>query len=131
MAAENYRVRRATLDDLEQLKALWTSMQHPAAELEARLTEFQVVESADGRIVGALGIQLSRQHGRLHSESYRDFALADDARALLLERVRSLCSNHGIFRLWTQEKAPFWSRQGFRPATAEDLKKLPEGWGGS
>jgi N-acetylglutamate synthase-like GNAT family acetyltransferase len=130
MALLNHRVRRATLDDLDGLKALWNSMHLPAQDLEGRLTEFQVVETADGQVVGALGIQLSRQQGWLHSESYRDFAVADDARALLLERIRSLCSNHGVLRLWTQEKAPFWARQGFQPARPEDLKKLPETWTG-
>ena len=105
-------------------------MHFPTPELEGRLTEFQVVEAADGRVVGALGIQIARQQGRLHSECYRDFAIADEARTLLLERIRSLCSNHGVLRLWTQEKAPFWTRQGFQPAGAEDLKKLPETWTG-
>jgi N-acetylglutamate synthase-like GNAT family acetyltransferase len=131
MAGLNHRVRRATLDDLESLKTLWNSMHLPAQELESRLTEFQVVEAPDGRVVGALGIQIARQQGRLHSESYGDFAIADDARTLMLERIRSLCSNHGVLRLWTQEKAPFWTRQGFQPASPEDLKKLPETWAGA
>jgi N-acetylglutamate synthase-like GNAT family acetyltransferase len=128
MSSSNHRVRRATLDDLTELKALWNSMRLPADDLEKRLTEFQVVETADGKVVGALGIQIERQHAWLHSESYQDFSQADDLRALFIDRLRSLAANHGVFRLWTLEKAPFWTRLGFQPASPDALKKLPETW---
>jgi len=122
------RVRRATTDDREGLKALWQSMLLPADELEKRLTEFQVVETADGRLLGAIGIQIARQHAWLHSESYLDFAHADRARQLFWERVQTLASNHGVFRMWTQESSPFWSQLGFRPASAGKLSELPPEW---
>jgi N-acetylglutamate synthase-like GNAT family acetyltransferase len=128
MTSSKHRVRRATLDDLTDLKALWNSMRLPADELEKQLTEFQIVEAPDGRVVGALGIQILRQHAWLHSESYQDFSQADDLRALFMDRLRSLAANHGVFRLWTLEKAPFWTRQGFQPAGPEALKRLPETW---
>jgi hypothetical protein len=47
------RVRRATTDDRKSLKALWQSMLLPADELEKRLTEFQVVVTADDSALGA------------------------------------------------------------------------------
>jgi N-acetylglutamate synthase-like GNAT family acetyltransferase len=128
MISSNHRVRRATLDDLDDLKVLWSAMQLPVDDLERRLTEFQVVETGDGKVAGALGVQIARQHGWLHSECYQDFSVADDLRGLFLERIRSLASNHGVLRLWTLEKAPFWTRAGFQPADAETLKKLPETW---
>jgi N-acetylglutamate synthase-like GNAT family acetyltransferase len=131
MSSPNHRVRRATLEDLPGLKTLWSLMHLPVDELEKRLTEFQVVESPDRQLVGALGIQIVRQHAWLHSESYRDFAVADEVRPLLMERIQSLAANHGVFRLWTREKAPFWTRRGFQPTTTEVLKKLPEAWAGS
>ena len=127
----NYRVRRATLDDLASLKALWTSMHFAADDLEKRLTEFQVVEGADGQLVGAIGVQIARPHALLHSESYRDFSAADQVRPQLFQRIQSLASNHGVFRLWTRERAPFWTHHGFQPADADALKKLPEAWAGS
>jgi N-acetylglutamate synthase-like GNAT family acetyltransferase len=130
MNSSQHHVRRATLDDLPALKVLWDSMQFTCDDLEKRLTEFQVVESSGGQIVGALGVQILRQHGWLHSEAYQDYALADELRLLLVERIKSLAANHGVFRLWTHEKTPFWSRYGFRPATPEILKKLPETWAG-
>ena len=100
----------------------------PADELEKRLTEFQVVETADGQLLGALGIQIVRQHARLHSESYHDFAQADEARQLFWKRIQTLASNHGVFRLWTQERSPFWSQLGFRSVSADRLSELPPEW---
>jgi N-acetylglutamate synthase-like GNAT family acetyltransferase len=128
MNASSHRVRRATLEDLPVLRVLWNSMHFPLDQLERRLTEFQVVESTDGHIVGAIGIEILRQHGWLHNEAYEDYALADEVRPLLVDRLQSLASNHGVFRLWTREKSPFWTRHGFQPAAPETLKKLPETW---
>ncbi|HWD93367.1 MAG TPA: hypothetical protein VG938_13575 [Verrucomicrobiae bacterium] len=128
MTAATLRVRRATVDDLDHLRSLWTSMHLPVAELEPRLTEFQVVENADGEFVGAIGFQTSASQGCLHSEGFTEFSLADTARELLWNRLRTLCSNHGILRLWTLEKTLFWTRLGFKSASEEELKKLPAEW---
>ena len=119
--------RRANVDDLPALKSLWLAARFPADELENRLTEFQVVE-ADGVFAGALGVQILRQHARLHSEDYADFSVADAARELFWERIRKLAANHGVFRVWTQETSPFWTRWGFQPANAEILARLPDEW---
>jgi N-acetylglutamate synthase-like GNAT family acetyltransferase len=121
------RVRRATTDDLPALKSLWEAMRLPAEDLESRLTEFQVAES-DGQIVGALAVQISRQHARFHSEGYMDFSFADASRQLFWERIQTLAANYGIFRIWTQEDSPFWTRWGFQPANAEILSRLPDEW---
>ena len=103
-------------------------MRFPAGELEKRLTEFQVVEAADGQIVGAIGVQIIRQHALLHSEGYTDFAVADAARQLFWERIQTVSAHHGVFRLWTQENSPFWVRWGFQSATVELLERLPAEW---
>ena len=120
-------IRRATVDDLPALKSLWLAANLPADELEGRLTEFQVVE-ADGQFAGALGLQIVRQHARLHSEDYTDFSIADAARELFWERIQKLAAHHGVFRVWTQETSPFWTRWGFQPANAETLERLPKEW---
>jgi N-acetylglutamate synthase-like GNAT family acetyltransferase len=128
MSSSQLFIRRATTDDRESLKSLWRSMLLPADELEKRLTEFQVAEAADGQLLGAIGIQIVRQHAWLHSESYLDFGHADAARHLFWNRIQTLASNHGVFRLWTQESSPFWSQLGFRPANAARLADLPPEW---
>jgi N-acetylglutamate synthase-like GNAT family acetyltransferase len=128
MSPPNLRVRRATTDDFQSLRSLWKSMRLPADELEKRLTEFQVIETADGQIVGAIGVQIIRQHALLHSEGYTDFSVADAARELFWERIQTIAAHHGVFRLWTQENSPFWVRWGFQPANAETLARLPEEW---
>jgi N-acetylglutamate synthase-like GNAT family acetyltransferase len=122
------RVRRATVDDRAVLKTIWASMRLPAEDLEKRLTEFQVVENAGGEVVGALGFQVLGQHALLHNESYSDFAVADAARELFWERLQKLAANHGVFRVWTQERSPFWKSFGFRPPAAEILNRLPAEW---
>jgi N-acetylglutamate synthase-like GNAT family acetyltransferase len=124
----SYRVRRATLDDLAVLRPVWQSMHLPVVELEKHLTEFQTVEAADGKIVGAVGFHIAEKQGLLHSEAFSDFAAADAARPLLWERFQVLAANHGIFRVWTRESAPFWKSLGFQPANPELLPRLPAAW---
>ena len=121
-------VRRATTDDLPNLKSVWFSMSLPEGELEKRLTEFQVVVDADGLFLGALGFQVLRQHGLLHSEGFTDFSVAESARRLFWERIRILSSNYSVFRLWTQERSPAWKTFGFAQPDAETLTRLPPEW---
>ena len=128
MSPQILRIRRATVDDRSALKTIWASMRLPADELEKRLTEFQVVENADGEVVGALGFQMLRQHALLHNESYSDFAVADAARELFWDRLQTLAANHGVFRVWTQERSPFWKSFGFQPPGRAILTRLPEEW---
>jgi N-acetylglutamate synthase-like GNAT family acetyltransferase len=123
------QVRRATVDDLPALKALWLAAQFPATELENRLTEFHLVESG-GQFAGALAVEILRQHARLHSEDYADFSVADAARELFWERIQKLAANLGVFRVWTQETSPFWRHWGFHLADAETLARLPDEWKG-
>jgi hypothetical protein len=128
MSPSVLRVRRATVDDLETLKLLWAAMRLSPEELESRLTEFQVVENSESEVLGAIGILVSKQHALLHSEGYSDFGVADAARHLFWERIQTLAANHGIFRIWTQERSPFWKSFGFVPPTTEVFPRLPEEW---
>lgn len=121
------QIRRATVDDLPALRALWQGAGLSAPELENRLTDFHVVES-EGEFAGALGVQVLRQHARLHSEDYANFAVADSARQLFWDRIQVIAANLGVFRIWTQETSPFWTHWGFQPAAPEVLSKLPEEW---
>ena len=128
MSAAGYHVRRAIVDDLPSLTLLWNSMHLPAGELERRVTEFQVVESDDGNLLGAIGMQIVERHGLVHSEAFADFGLADRLRAQLWERLQSLATNRGLVRIWTAEAAPFWKSNGFHPAERDELKRLPPAW---
>jgi hypothetical protein len=127
MSQLNYRVRRATLDDFDALRKLWRSMRLDEKELARRPTEFQVAEDANGQVLGAVALQITDRQGRLHSEAFDDFAHADPARPLLWERLQAVANNHGLVRLWSQERAPFWNRC-LHPAKAEELEKLPPAW---
>jgi N-acetylglutamate synthase-like GNAT family acetyltransferase len=126
-SGQSLKIRRATAEDLDALKDIWSSMRLPADNLCRRLTEFQVVESG-GQIAGAIGFQIVRSAALLHSEGYADYSVADASRSLFWERILKLAANHGVFRLWTQENSPFWLRWGFLPADAEVLSRLPDEW---
>ena len=128
MSASSYRVRRATLEDVSALTELWNTMNFPSAELAKRTTEFQIAEDSVGKLLGALGMQIAEKQGRIHSEAFGDFSLADQLRPMLWERIQSVANNHGLLRLWTDEKAPFWSHCGLAKADAEALQKLPALW---
>ena len=128
MSSSLLRIRRATMDDFRHLQALWQSMKFPSDTLEKRLTEFHVVETVDGQLAGAIGLQIVDRHGLLHSEGYTDFSLADKARELFWERIQTVAAHHGVLRLWTQENSPFWVRWGFQPAPPDILERLPDAW---
>jgi hypothetical protein len=130
VSSSKYRVRRATLDDLGHLTAMWQPMQYPVDDLSKRVTEFQVAESPDGKVMGAVGLQIAERQGLVHSEAFSDFALAEHLRPLLWDRVHAVASNHGLLRVWTREQAPFWNHCGMLRADAEALQKLPVLWRG-
>jgi N-acetylglutamate synthase-like GNAT family acetyltransferase len=130
MNSSTFRVRRATLDDISQLAALWNSMKLPADALSKRVTEFQIAENSEGVLVGAVGLEIAQKQGRIHSEAFTDFALADQLRPKLWERIHALATNHGLLRLWTQEHAPFWSHCGLSKPDPDALEKLPALWRG-
>lgn len=125
-----YRLRRATLDDIGQLTALWQMMHFPSDDLARRVTEFQVGEASDGKVVGAVGLQMLEKQGRIHSEAFTDFALADQLRPMLWDRLHSVATNNGLLRVWTREQAPFWNHCGLVKADADVMAKLPAAWRG-
>ena len=128
MNPPHFVVRRATLDDIAQLTALWESMRFATEELARRVTEFQVALSAEGQLLGALGLQIAERQGLLHSEAFTDFSYADQVRPLLWERLHAVATNHGLLRVWTQESAPFWSHCGLAAPDPPALEKLPAVW---
>jgi len=128
MTAATMRVRRATVEDLDQLRPMWEAMHLPGVALEPRLTEFQVVENPEGQIVGGIGFQIGGTQGHLHSEAFTDFGVADASRELLWKRIQTLAANHGILRVWMRDNTPFWVQLGFKAATEDELQRLPVNW---
>jgi hypothetical protein len=128
MNAADYRIRRATIEDLPALTELWQSMNLTVAGLDRRLTEFQVAVHGEAKLVGAIGFQLAGKQALLHSEGFTDFAVADVVRPLLWERLLTVAANHGTVRVWSKENAPFWSRNILSRPDDEALAKLPPVW---
>src|SRR5574341_960854 len=120
----NVQVRRATIEDLPKLIELWRQERLTPADLEKRFKEFQVAAAPDGEVLGAVGLQVAGKEGFLHSEVFSRFDLAETLRDQLWQRVQVIARNFGLVRVWTQFATPFW-RQTLRPATPEELAKLP------
>ena len=118
------------MDDLAQLAELWQAAHLQGADLERQFTDFQVAEDAQGKLAAAVGLHIEGSHGRVHSETFADFALTDALRPALWERLQVVAQNHGLFRLWTAEAAPWWKKDaGFSMPSDELLQKLPETFG--
>jgi len=126
----SHRTRRATTDDLAQLKALWEAERFAAGELERQFTDFQVAEDERGGVAAAIALEIDGTQGRIHSETFGDFGQTDLLRPRLWRQLQSTAQNHGLFRLWTRETAPYWRKEaGFTEAGRELLEKLPAGFG--
>ena len=98
MSTPQLQVRRATIDDLPKLAPLWREENLDVNDLEKRFKEFQIVEGPSGEVVGAVGLQVAGQEGRLHSEVFARPEQADLAREKLWERAQILVNNHGLLR---------------------------------
>src|SRR5260370_6293510 len=130
MTTTNLPVRRAPVEELQRMAALWQQEHLSVSDLEKRFKEFQVIEAVGGELLGAIGLEVAGPEGRLHGEV---FAHADERNALgekLWGRAEVLASNHGLVRLWTQLPAPFWQQNGFRQPPAEAAAKQPAGFTG-
>jgi hypothetical protein len=128
MNSADFTVRRATIEDLPALTAIWQSMNLGGRGLEQRITEFQVAVDAAGILVGGIGFQIQGKQALIHSEGFTDFSLADTLRALLWERLKMLAANHGTVRVWSKETAPFWSHEALGKPDAGAMEKLPPDW---
>jgi N-acetylglutamate synthase-like GNAT family acetyltransferase len=122
------RVRRATLEDLPALVAMWKTMSFDVEDLSRRTTEFQVAEDASGRIMGAVGLHITGKQGLIHSEVFGDYSEAEPVRPLLWERLKALANNYALLRFWTHENSPFWKHCGMQEPDADALAKLPAPW---
>jgi len=126
MNEPQYSLRRATVDDLAGLKILWERSRLQVLDLEKRLTDFQLIVSDAGDLIGAIGLHIEGKQGRVHSEAFAQPEQDAKFRDQVWERVQVLARNHGLVRLWTREAAPFWIRQaGFAEASPELVEKLP------
>ena len=99
------------------------------ADLEKRFTEFQLAESEDRILLGAIGLHIDQQQARLHSEAYTSEEVEEVCRLQLWQQVQSVVRNHGLFRVWTQAEEAFWPQNGFSQAEGQVLEKLPASFG--
>lgn len=121
--------RRATLEDLPSLRSLWHQARLPVEDLEKRFTEFQVVAGEDGHVLAAVGLQMLKLNGYIHSETFADPQLAPALRPLLWQRIMAVSKNNGLVRLWTLPTASFYREQGFLDVDETLRPKVPAEFG--
>jgi N-acetylglutamate synthase-like GNAT family acetyltransferase len=129
MNHDQHVIRRANVDDLAGLRTLWERAHLQVLDLEKRLTDFQLIATPEGDLIGALGLQIDQKQGCVHSEAYLRPEDASVARPLLWERIQTLARNHGLARLWTRESAAAWGEFGFVEPTTEQAARLPAAFG--
>jgi hypothetical protein len=119
-------VRRANVEDLDGLRILWVRAHLQVSDLEKRLTEFQLVTTMEGDLIGAVGLHIDHRQGRIHSEAFLRAEDAAEARPQLWGRLQTLARNHGLIRFWTRERAAFWGEMGFAEPSGDALATLPQ-----
>lgn len=130
MTTAGRQVRRATVEDLPQLRELWRSQNLPWQQFEGQFKDFQVVQTDSGRIVGSLGLHIEGSEGWLFAETFAPEGPVEALRDELWQRARIVAQNHGLVRVWTQFDDVFWQVQGFAVAGPEQLAKRPAAFGG-
>ena len=118
-----FYARRANVDDLPALHALWQRAGLPWDQLERFLTEFLVVADEHGSLVAAIGLNAEGDHGLVHSEAVLPHDDAPAIRAALWQRIQIVARNHGVARVWTLEDDDFW-KSLFQPASAAEVANL-------
>jgi N-acetylglutamate synthase-like GNAT family acetyltransferase len=124
-----FQLRRATLEDLPELKRLWQEARLPTSDLEKRFTEFQVALDAENRMAACMGLQMAREQGFIHSEVFQDPMLGPELRPLLWQRILAVARNNGLLRLWTLPTTSFYREQGMVDVDEAMRAKLPEEFG--
>ncbi|MSU62493.1 MAG: hypothetical protein EXS31_08865 [Pedosphaera sp.] len=125
MTPANVQARKATVDDLSALRKLWHVAGLPIDALEKRLREFQILETPNGELLGAVGLLIEGQQGLLHSETYSHPEFEAELRSRIWERVQTVVRNHGLLRLWTTNTSTFWKSEGFQIPSEAQMSKCP------
>ena len=128
MTLGNYRVRRATLDDLDALTKLWQSMHLPVDELAKKITDFQVVENADAELVGPLGSKCwSARAGCIAKPSltsrWRNMSVLNCGASAVGRDQQRACTGCG-----RRNRRRFGVGSGLAKPDPEALEKLPQPW---
>jgi len=117
--------RRANLEDLPALLALWEKSRLPGIQLEKFLTEFQIVANERGEVLASVGLQVDGPDALVHSEAVADAASpeAEAHRAALWTRMQIVLRNQGVSRVWTLEDDAYW-QSVFQPAKPGEIAAL-------
>lgn len=128
MVSSQFKIRRAHIVDLTELRPLWRTAGIYSLELEKRFTEFQIVVNEDAQVVAAFAIEIKTKEAHIHSDAYADSDDNPAIREAVWKRIQSLAENHGLIRLWAN-KDEFWSGIGFEEPNKKELARGVELFG--
>ena len=119
MNEPQYNLRRATVDDLPGLKVLWERARLQVLDLEKRLTDFQLVVSDAGDLIGAIGLHIEGKQGQVHSEAFAQPELDAQLVAEAIAQVRAERMKDQAQHPWRRA----WSRRQQRAAGGESVRQ--------
>ena len=123
-----YKFRRANIDDAGMLSSLWERHEFDPIELEQRLTEFHLAEDENGEIHAAIGIKVVDRQGLLHHECWSS-EMSPQLRRELAVHAFGVCEKMQVWRIWTCLNDTHWEEMGFDPAPQDMMDQLPPGFG--
>ncbi len=125
---DQYKFRRANIDDLEVLSSLWERHDFDPILLEQRLTEFHIAEDESGELQAAVGIKVVDRQGLIHHECWSS-GMTLHLRKELAVHALNVCETMQVWRIWTCLKDTHWEEMGFDAAPQEIMDQLPPGFG--
>ncbi len=122
-----FSIRSGVADDWEAVRGLLLAAELPVADIDAGSMErFMVAESAQGDVIGAIGIEAHNKVALL-----RSLVISADAREggvgrALVERLEALAVSLGVSEVWllTLEADSYFARLGYE-AQSRDAVPAP------
>ena len=103
-------------------------MNFTTESLAKRVTGSRVAEDAQGNVVGAVGLQIAERQGKIHSEGFTDFGVADQLRPVFSGSAAFRGDQSRAAATLDRGEAPFWTHSGLVKPDADALEKLPASW---
>jgi amino-acid N-acetyltransferase len=115
-------LRPAGAADLNAIEQLLSENGLPTAGVSEELQNFVVAES-DGRIVGAIGVEVYDSYGLLRSAAVRPDVRGAGVGRRLVERILADAEGHGLEELFllTTTAERYFPRFGFEHCTRDDV----------
>ncbi|WP_454872465.1 arsenic resistance N-acetyltransferase ArsN2 [Paraburkholderia xenovorans] len=110
------KIRAASPEDLDAIKALLTENALPASDINHELLrDFAIVQADDGLVVGSVGVERYDSHALLRSLAVTQMLSNAGLGSRLLAYAEGLARDRGVSELWllTTTASEFFRRKGY------------------